>query len=533
MTVVVSSPRLSRSDRVRSALWSTAFHAAISVIATFPLIWHVRTRLPLGTEPTGTVALFNLWTLRWGAEHLVPFGDRYWNAPIFAPATGTFAWSEPQPFTGAMFWLLRHLGGDVAGYNLVLILSLTLTGVLGARLARVLGAGTVAAAVVGVWFQLLPFVFDQLGVLQLVMVWPLVLMVTEFIIWTRDPELGPAVRFGLAAAIAILSCGNLALVAAFTMLIAAPVICSRRHPGAWPQRIGGLCVAVSIVIVTAVPVVFAQQQRLEGRRWSDATIRAGSATWGDWWIGGRAWPGVPIVVLAAWGAWRTRREPVTRYLLALALLGMLFSFGPRLPLIGPSGWGWWIEVMPAIGRLRSPWRAAAITQLALVALAVPVLVALIRGRRAVGVAVAAVLATVVLLGAGGPGRLLIAPTEDAVVVAALRSRPDGSPVVVVPFAPGPAASDFEPTAEAMLTLLDAGHPLVNGYSGFFPLDHSVLRDRLQGFPDSTSSAELRRRGVRYVVADLAWLGSWRDELDEQRITVVSVGSSSVLLELPV
>ena len=53
----------------------------------------------------------------------------------------------------------------------------------------------------------------------------------------------------------------------------------------------------------------------------------------------------------------------------------------------------------------------------------------------------------------------------------------------------------------MLQALDTGHPMINGYSGFFPKDHGRLRQQLVGFPDERSLAALRDRHVRYVVID--------------------------------
>lgn len=42
-------------------------------------------------------------------------------------------------------------------------------------------------------------------------------------------------------------------------------------------------------------------------------------------------------------------------------------------------------------------------------------------------------------------------------------------------------------------------PLVNGYSGYFPPYYFALCETLQGFPDASSLAELRRFGVKYVI----------------------------------
>ena len=89
----------------------------------------------------------------------------------------------------------------------------------------------------------------------------------------------------------------------------------------------------------------------------------------------------------------------------------------------------------------------------------------------------------------------------------LADRPDSRPAVWLLFAPGTATGDFAATVDAMLAAEGTGHPLVNGYSGFFPTDHAERRRRLARFPDDVSLDELRDRDVGYVVADAPWLAT--------------------------
>lgn len=516
-----------------AAVRSFCVHASVALLSTYPLVLRLQSGLPVGTESSATVPLFNLWTLRWNATHLLPFGDTYWNAPIFAPTRGTFAWSEPQPFTGWLFAVLRLPAGDVAGYNLVLLLSLALVGIAGTRLARATGADGFTPVVIGVWCQLLPFLFGQLGVLQLTMVWPLLLVLSEVAFWLRQPTVGRAARLGLWMAIAVLTCGNLALLFAICVGCAGVTAISRQYRAEVRQRVGGLCVAAAVLAAIAGPIAIAQQEHLSGRRWREATVLANSATGSDWWFGGKAWPGIILLAAACCGAWVARRQPFTRFLAAVVIVGVVLSFGVRLSLLGVHPWRWMSDRFDALARLRSPWRAAAIVQIALIALAAPAVGAVVRWRRVAGpmVAVAAV-AVAAVVGPIGSGRLARVQAIDSPVVTALASVDDLSPVVATPFAPGPAAADFEATVAAMLSGLEHGHPLVNGYSGFFPSDHALLRARLSGFPDAVSIGELHRRGVNYVLADLEWFISRQLLLRQFGINTVVVGDHSVLLELP-
>ncbi|MCB1041036.1 MAG: hypothetical protein KDA94_16120, partial [Acidimicrobiales bacterium] len=91
----------------------------VAIATTWPLAVQGG-RLPLGGEPTPTVARFNLWTLRWTADRLPHALSGWWDAPIFSPHAGTFAWSEPQPLTGVAFALVRTLTGPERAYGLVL-----------------------------------------------------------------------------------------------------------------------------------------------------------------------------------------------------------------------------------------------------------------------------------------------------------------------------------------------------------------------------------------------------------------------------
>ncbi len=170
---------------------------ALAVWGTWPLGRHFLTAISQGTEGVATVPLFNLWTLWWNADRLAHGLAGYWNAPIFHPAERTFAFSEPQPphmAVAPLFWLTGHLGFAVNAYQL---LSLTLNGLLGAWVCRLLLAPTtvdaatsgtdlvgteasnaatnrwetcgrdVAPLLCGGMLVLLPYVHWQLGVLQL------------------------------------------------------------------------------------------------------------------------------------------------------------------------------------------------------------------------------------------------------------------------------------------------------------------------------------------------------------------------------
>ncbi len=141
-----------------------------------------------------TVPRFNLWTLSWTADRLPHGFAGWWDAPIFWPQPGTFAFSEPQPLTGVAFALARPFAGSAGSYAAVLIATVTLNGLAGAALARRLGADRVPAFLAGVLAQALPFTMDQLGVLQLLAVWPLLAATAALARLGRAPAAAPRAR---------------------------------------------------------------------------------------------------------------------------------------------------------------------------------------------------------------------------------------------------------------------------------------------------------------------------------------------------
>ena len=147
-------------------------YAAVACFATWPLIANLKNCMPIGGVRYGTIVLFNLWTLDWNARMLGHAG--YWDAPIFYPEKGAFALSEPMPVTGLLYAPFKAVTGNpVTAYDLALLAILTLNGFMAYRLLRQIGAGESGAILTGVLGVFTPFVFDQLEVIQLTVLFPL------------------------------------------------------------------------------------------------------------------------------------------------------------------------------------------------------------------------------------------------------------------------------------------------------------------------------------------------------------------------
>lgn len=517
----------------RSSAWVRAgVHGLVAVITTWPLVAHLGDGLPMGREPVATVPWFNLWSLRWTARQLPWRWDAWWDAPIFHPLPGSYARSELQPATGLLFGVLDRLVSATAAYGLIVLLALALNGLCANRLARRLGAGTMAALLAGIAAQTVPFLFDQLGVLQLLMLWPVLLTIDRVLAWTDEPRLGRAVAAGASLGLGFLTCSYHAALFALASALAAPLLVRRSWAEGWRRRVLGVVLGGSVFAAIAAPFAIRQQHVLSSTRWTDETIAAGSARWSDLLPGGVNWPGTALVALALASVAITRRQRTTWFLVALSAMALLLSLGMHLGVGVFRPYGWLVDHVGMVARMRSPFRAVALAQVLAAVLAAP---ALSRwwatrsrwARPTLAVAMVTVVGTLRL----GSGPIAALPDTDTVWAHWLADHP-GDAVAMMPMPVDRPVEVFEPTAGWMLQALGHGQPLVNGYTGFFPAGDRDMRIRMAAFPSADTVTELRARGVRYVVADPFW---WDAELDAAAralgLTIVLGGPDGTLLDL--
>src|SRR4051812_4408241 len=217
-----SAPTQQRTYRgsVRRVGIRVAIHSAFSVVVTWPLVLWLDVGLPNGTETPGTVAYFNLWTLRWNQQQFGDLFRHYWDAPIFHPEPGAFALSEPQPLTGLVFTPISWITGNpVIAYNVILLLALTLNGIPAARLGRRLGAGQWPALLIGLLAQVLPFVHNELGVEQLAMVFPTLFLADAILAWAEKATWPRSIAIGGWLSATFLTCGYYGL---FALIVLGP-----------------------------------------------------------------------------------------------------------------------------------------------------------------------------------------------------------------------------------------------------------------------------------------------------------------------
>ncbi|MEO1058339.1 MAG: hypothetical protein AAFY28_15635 [Actinomycetota bacterium] len=531
----------------RIALW--LLHPAVAIVLTWPALLRMGSAVPAGTEPVSTVPLFNVWTLGWNVDRVGHFWSGYWNAPIFEPDPGSFARSDPQPLTGIAAWSVSWLpGGTTTAYVLVLLLALTLNGVVTARLAKRLGASVAGAAVAGVAVQASPFVTNELGVLQLTMLFGGILAIDGVVGLAIE---GPHRRFGLLAggglAIAALTNGYLALALATILgpIVVVLLVWSRRT-----REIGAFVLAALLPIVVAAPFVLGQQAQTDDLGWSAATVEANSAELVDLvqldeqieggrvlpWAGNtsgtaeRLWPGALLVGLGVLGLIEARRRAATRQaaitLGIVAAFGLVGSLGLRLDIAGFQPYSLLRDFVPGWDRLRSPFRLVVLVTIALGPL---VGLGFDQLRRRLQRARSPRLGAAVLVGILIVGAWEVWPRERPVVavpdvadldwVVFLDDTDDRDPIAHVPGAdPRGRVADFEGTVVDMLATLEHGHPMISGYTGLFPDDRRTVRTALQPPVDVDTVDLLCVRGVGWLVIDNDL------EVDEPRLGIEFAGS---------
>jgi hypothetical protein len=224
------------------------------------------------------------------------------------------------------------------------------------------------------------------------------------------------------------------------------------------------------------------------------------------------YPGTVLLLLAYFGLAGVRR-PQLRTVLALgavALVASLLADGLGLHLFGIGWYALLRDHVPGFARIRSPYRFAVLTQIGIALLAGFGLDALRRWSRqwgallAIALSVIAIVEVVQVPLATTPA----IPGHNSDWVAYLAAHPRG-PVAMVPFPSGPTSVDYADTTTAMLLGLQHGHPLVNGYSGFFPARAIDLRHVMDDFPSAASLVALHDLGVEWIVVDNDWLSATR------------------------
>lgn len=496
-------------DRLLPRLVPFVLCLLAAIVATWPLLPSIASALPLGTEHEATVPLFNLWTLWWDADR-VPHGfDGLWNAPIFHPLEGTFTFSEPMLLLGVTFAPLWWMGAPPAAiYNLAILGILVCNGLATRSLARALGASRDAALLAALAGVTLPYTAKVLGVLPVLPLFGTIWALAALVRFGEEGGWRPAALAVLSFAAQFLAGQQMALLSLPFLLLAGLVaLAEQRFRARSIATLGALAILGAIALAPIARTVRSFHEKYEFKR-SEQVVAALSAQPRDFttrpsssrlafppredsYAGdtGGLFPGFLLLGLGAAGAWLGWRQGERRLwiacLLVCAVIGGLLALGLNLRIGDWQPFANLREVVPGFRTLRSPFRAVAISQAVLAALAALALARLASWRGTTGRILALALGVLAATeNLASPGVLVPTPaTPRTAWTSWLREQPGKLVVAHVPLPRGLHVSDYEMEAWRMFAQIDHHRPLLNGYSGYFPSGYGTFQvDMDQNFP---------------------------------------------------
>lgn len=490
--------------------------------------------------------MFSIWNLWWTADRMPHGFAGFLDAPFFYPNHGVTAYSEPMPLLGVLVSPFWHLGAPPAlTYNLALLLVLTLNGVFAYRLGRVLGAPAIPALLGAVLATTLPFAANVLGVLPNLAFFGMLWALEGLVRFGRSGSIGAAAWAAAGFAATFYTFQQYTLFFAPFALVAGLVALSQqrfRRDAAMRLAAGGAA-AVLALLPLALPTIHAHRDA--GFQRPASLVKALSARPGDFVTrpetalvhlprphqGDTAglFPGYLLSALGLFAViaaiLERERRRWTMYLAGSAILAFLLALGLNLHLAGWRPFATLRSVAPGYDDVRSPYRFAAVLDVCLVILATLALARLWRSATRVTAAL------VVVLGLAAatenlslPAPLLRVPSSPRTAWTAwLRDRPAGTVVAHVPFPAGVGVADYEIESWRLFAQIDHHKPIVNGYSGYFPVarapDGRIIPSytlfqlaMAREFPSYRLVCVLGKNlGVNVLVIDRSWLRLRRHE----------------------
>ena len=539
------------SGPVVRAIAALLLFCALAVLHTWPLASAPATLSRNDNKDT----VLNTWAITWIARALTTAPFTALDGNIFYPERYTIAFSEPLLVPGALSVPVRAAGaGPVLTYNLSLLLGYALSGWAMQWLAWRWTGSYGASLVAGALFAFNAHSLVSMGHLQAIHAYglPLLLVGLDGLLRPDDRRLWHGLLAGTATALLALTSGYLAIFGIVCAIVVAVVRVRELTLPPWRPLVtaalaGGVLAGVLVLPVlrayVAVRNTHGFERSLDLVAQMSANAAAFAATparvhesWAQRVYTTRAprdslFPGAIAVSLALIGlAWWPRRvgDPRLRVALALAVTGVILSFGPATPIYEA-----FYSTVPFASGVRAASRFGVLWLSGVAILAAFGVATLIRRwpRAAVGISAAALLASTAETFRGPVP--FVPAVDPSPVYHRLATLPDGV-VAEMPFWWDPV--DVPRNADYMLASTRHWKPLLNGYSGFTPASYREHADVLWYFPFRPASfAMLDRSDVRYVVVHLRAYGSQRREaLDlieaSGRLRVLARADDTVLFE---
>lgn len=494
------------NDRLRSLTVALLF-VAVTIVMTWPQAQYMASRVYDTDDP-----LLSIWRVSWIA-HILPLDpSALFNGNIFYPEPRTLAYSDAvllQGFAGAP--LIWAGVSRITTYNVLLLLSMALSGWAMWRYAMHLTGDMCGSLLAGIVFTFVPYRFDHYQHLELqaTIFMPLALLYFDRAMTSgsrRDAWLTMAMFVAQ-----LYSCIYYAVFLATAMALMAGVLLWQSSPPSRRAFLGAIVPATLVALLIAAPygVTYASNRETLGERLDrDVLLYSASLTnylatpefnrlYGAW---ARPFgqperllfPGLLAMVVAIRGLGRIDRARLS--ILLIGITGFIISLGLNTPLY---------EVLRAVAfpyrGLRAPARASILVFLAIAALVAFGWRRLMhrRPRRLVIAATVAMAAAMLIEYSNRMEAWLTLPQRPPEVYRWLATQPR-SVVAEVPFA---RAERLHSIYDGLYMFNSTYHwqPIVNGYSGFFPQTFYELADKELSFPDESAIAYLKARGVDLIV----------------------------------
>ena len=479
---------------------------ALSVLMTWPQARLIATHLPDSHDP-----LLSIWRIAWIAHILPTAPADLMNGNIFYPEPRTLAYTDSVLLQGLAAAPLIWAGlTPMVTYTLIILASIALSGWTMFLYARHLTNRVSAALLAGIVFAFVPFRFDHLQHLELqaTMFLPLALLWVD-----RALETGSRrdVWLAVAAVVAQVYCGIYYAVFLVTALLFVIPLRWRSVPverRAGVLRAGVVAAVVGGLVVLPYLAVYVLNRSSLGDRTSSDVLTYSATLWNylstpnenvvhGGWSGAlgqnerRLFPGIVALAIAAAGVVGMERRRLT--LAVVGLVGFVISLGLNTPVYSILS-----SVLFIYNGLRAPARASILVFLALAGLVAFGWARLERSLKGWAPAATAV-AALALLGeyATVQSQWFVATRRPPQVYEWLARQPR-SVVLELPLTTADRL-DLVPDGIYMFRSTEHWHPILNGYSGFFPRTFLELTERMKTFPDEASIAYLKQRQVDLIV----------------------------------
>ena len=459
--------------------------------------------------------MLNEWAVAWVAHQLPRAPLELFDANIFYPERNTLAFSEHMFVQGVMGAPFLWAGASTLFvHNLLILAGFALSGWTTALVLRRRTGSWACGVLAGMLLAFNSHTLARIAHLQAVHLQfiPLTMFALDRLL-TR-PRIGNALRLSAVYTLQGLTSNYLLVFMTFG-LAGAGLVRVQDWVGRGRLRVFALvCLSAVVAVLLLAPflVHYLQAQRDQGltrtleevgryaASWRDYLAATGNVHFKTWsavfWRGEGAplFPGVTatvltLVALLSGIAWR---HPAARMWLALALVGLLLSFGAALP-----GYAYLYHAVPLLQGIRASVRFGFLVLVGMACLSAFGLAVLRtrfesrpRMRRAVTVA-ALTLVTIEALRIPVP---YSPPVEIPAAYAMLKEEP-GAVLLELPLY---EPSAFQLNGRYMLFSTRHWRPIVNGYSGFLPRSYHEHLAGLRSFPDDAALAYLRRIGVTHV-----------------------------------